>query len=65
MKPVLLLDDKLALVTGAAQGIGRAIAVAYAEAGARVPAQPASLRSVTMTRAPASAYATAIARPIP
>jgi NAD(P)-dependent dehydrogenase (short-subunit alcohol dehydrogenase family) len=31
-----LLENKLALVTGAASGIGRAIAVAYAEAGARV-----------------------------
>lgn len=36
MKPVLLLQGKLALVTGAARGIGRAIAVAYANAGARV-----------------------------
>jgi NAD(P)-dependent dehydrogenase (short-subunit alcohol dehydrogenase family) len=31
-----LLENKLALVTGAASGIGRAIAVAYANAGARV-----------------------------
>lgn len=31
-----LLENKLALVTGAASGIGRAIAVAYAEAGARL-----------------------------
>ena len=31
-----LLGEKLALVTGAASGIGRAIAVAYAQAGARV-----------------------------
>ena len=31
-----LLQGKLALVTGAASGIGRAIAVAYAQAGARV-----------------------------
>lgn len=36
MKPVLLLEGKLALVTGAARGIGRAIAVAYANAGADV-----------------------------
>jgi meso-butanediol dehydrogenase / (S,S)-butanediol dehydrogenase / diacetyl reductase len=31
-----LLEGKLALVTGAASGIGRAIAIAYAQAGARV-----------------------------
>jgi meso-butanediol dehydrogenase / (S,S)-butanediol dehydrogenase / diacetyl reductase len=31
-----LLGNKLALITGAASGIGRAIAVAYASAGARV-----------------------------
>ena len=29
-------DDRVALVTGAAQGIGRAIAAALAQAGARV-----------------------------
>ena len=32
----LRLDDKVALVTGASRGIGRAIAAAYAAAGARV-----------------------------
>jgi len=31
-----LLEGKLAVITGAASGIGRAIALAYAEAGARV-----------------------------
>jgi NAD(P)-dependent dehydrogenase (short-subunit alcohol dehydrogenase family) len=36
MQPVLLLDGKLALVTGAAVGIGRAIAVAYGLAGPRI-----------------------------
>lgn len=36
MEAALLLKDKLALVTGAARGIGRAIAVAYGQAGARV-----------------------------
>ena len=36
MNPILLLEGKLALITGAGRGIGRAIAVAYAKAGARV-----------------------------
>ena len=31
-----LLNGQLALITGAASGIGQAIAVAYAQAGARV-----------------------------
>jgi meso-butanediol dehydrogenase/(S,S)-butanediol dehydrogenase/diacetyl reductase len=51
MKPVLLLEGKLALVTGAAQGIGRAIAVAYAEAGARVIVTDLSDAACAETRA--------------
>jgi NAD(P)-dependent dehydrogenase (short-subunit alcohol dehydrogenase family) len=31
-----LLDKKVAIVTGAGSGIGRAIAIKYAEAGAKV-----------------------------
>jgi len=34
--PSLRLDGRLAIVTGSSDGIGRAIALAYAEAGARV-----------------------------
>jgi NAD(P)-dependent dehydrogenase (short-subunit alcohol dehydrogenase family) len=51
MKPVLLLEGKLALVTGAGQGIGRAIAVAYANAGARVVITDISDAACAETRA--------------
>ncbi len=51
MKPVLLLENKLALVTGAARGIGRAIAVAYANAGARVIITDLSEAACADTRA--------------
>lgn len=51
MKPVLLLEGKLALVTGAARGIGRAIAVAYADAGARVVVTDLSEAACADTRA--------------
>src|SRR4030095_15688033 len=51
MKPVLLLEGKLALVTGAGRGIGRAIAVAYADAGARVVITDISDAACAETRA--------------
>lgn len=51
MKPVLLLEGKLALVTGAARGIGRAIALAYANAGARVIVSDLSEAACADTRA--------------
>jgi NAD(P)-dependent dehydrogenase (short-subunit alcohol dehydrogenase family) len=51
MKPVLLLEGKLALVTGAGRGIGRAIAVAFADAGARVVITDISDAACAETRA--------------
>lgn len=51
MKPMLLLEGKLALVTGAAGGIGRAIAVAYGQAGARVVVTDLSAEACAETRA--------------
>lgn len=35
-KPVISLQDKVAILTGASRGIGEAIAIAYAQSGARV-----------------------------
>jgi len=48
---MLLLEGKLALVTGAAGGIGRAIAVAYGQAGARVVVTDLSAEACAETRA--------------
>lgn len=50
-----LLAGKLALVTGAASGIGRAIAVAYAAAGARVVVTDLALEACAETLAAARA----------
>ena len=40
MKNLFSLEGKVALVTGAAYGIGFAIAEAYAKAGAKFPCAP-------------------------
>ena len=41
------LQGKVAVVTGASQGIGEAIALAFAQAGARVAVSSRKLESVT------------------
>ena len=35
-KPVITLEGKVAIITGASRGIGEAIALAYAQSGAKV-----------------------------
>jgi NAD(P)-dependent dehydrogenase (short-subunit alcohol dehydrogenase family) len=48
-KPLIHLEDKVAIITGSSRGIGEAIAVAYADAGAKVvlaARKPEQLESV-------------------
>ncbi|MEJ8839405.1 SDR family NAD(P)-dependent oxidoreductase [Ramlibacter sp. AN1133] len=56
--PAPLLTGKLALVTGAASGIGQAISVAFAAAGARVLATDRSAEACARTLELASAFGT-------
>lgn len=44
-----LLNDKVAIITGAGRGIGRAIALAYAQAGAAVVCSARSAAEITET----------------
>ena len=45
----MLLKDKVALVTGAAQGLGKAIALGLAREGARVAVSDINLEGVKKT----------------
>ncbi len=60
----MILNDKIAIVTGAASGIGRAIATAFATEGARVAIADISLEAATATALaidPSGARAMAVA----
>ena len=46
MKPVIHLEGKVAIITGASRGIGEAIALAYAQSGAKVALASRKLQGV-------------------